>query len=69
VRFNRIFRLPNIGFGGSARVRANLDVYNLLNASTVLNENTRYSLTNNQWMNALQIMGGRLFKVSFQFEF
>ena len=29
VRFNRIFRLPNIGFGGSARVRANLDVYNL----------------------------------------
>jgi len=69
VRFNRIFRLPNIGFGGNARVRANLDVYNLLNASTILNENTRYSVTNNQWQNALQIMGGRLFKVSAQFEF
>jgi hypothetical protein len=69
VRFNRIFRLGNLRGLGNARLRLNLDVYNLFNANTILNENTRYSLTNNQWQNALQIMGGRLFKVSAQFDF
>jgi len=69
LRFNRTFRMSNIRGLGNARLRANLDVYNIFNASTILNENNRYALTNNQWQNALQIMGGRLFKVSTQFEF
>jgi hypothetical protein len=42
---------------------------NILNNSTILNENTRYSTTNNQWMNAIQIMGGRLLKFSAQLIF
>jgi hypothetical protein len=41
---------------GNARV-GQIDVYNLLNASTVLNENT-VRVTNNQWMNALQSWAG-----------
>jgi len=61
--------MSNLRGLGNARVRANLDVYNLLNANTILNENNRYALTSNPWQNALQIVGGRLFKVSAQFEF
>jgi hypothetical protein len=69
LRFSRIFRLGNLRGLGSARLRANLDVYNVFNASTILNEVTRFSAANNVWQNAIQIMGGRLFKVSAQFEF
>ena len=69
LRFNRTFRLERLGLGSNSRLRANLDVYNVFNANTILNENTRYSLTNNVWQNAIQIMGGRLFKVSAQFDF
>ena len=36
---------------------------------TILNEQTRYSNTNNQFMNAIQIMGGRLLKFSAQLDF
>jgi hypothetical protein len=50
-------------------VRANFDVYNTFNASTILNEQTRYSNTNNTWLNAVQVMGGRVFKFSAQLEF
>ena len=73
LRFSRVFRLSstNVRGMGNARLRANLDVYNLFNANTVLNENTRYSVpaATNAWQNAIQIMGGRLFKVSAQFDF
>ena len=54
---------------GKIKLRGNFDVYNVFNASTVLNENTRYTATNNQWLNAIQIMGGRLFKFSAQLTF
>ena len=61
LRFSRIFR-----FGQRNKFQANLDLYNLFNSSSVLNVNTRYGPA---WLNAVQIMGGRLAKVSFQFDF
>jgi hypothetical protein len=64
LRASRIFVL-----GRARRLRANFDVYNTFNASTILNEQTRYSATNNTWLNAVQIMGGRVFKFSAQLEF
>jgi hypothetical protein len=52
------------------RLQGNVDVYNILNARTILNEQTRYSVgSTNQWGNAIQIMGGRLVKFSAQFNF
>ena len=63
LRFSRIFTM------GRARLQGNVDVYNVLNASTVLNEQTRYSLQNNQWGNAIQIMGVRLIKFGAQLTF
>ena len=64
LRFSRFFPL-----GGNTRVQANLDFYNLLNENTVLNEQTRYDVSNNQWRNAIQIMGGRLIKIGAQLSF
>jgi hypothetical protein len=62
LRFSRFFPL-----GGNARVQGNFDLYNILNNSTVLNEQQRYSTT--QWRNALQIMGGRMIKLGAQLTF
>ena len=64
LRFSRFFPL-----GGSRRVQANLDFYNLLNENTVLNEQTRYNTVGNQWRNAIQIMGGRMIKIGAQLSF
>jgi hypothetical protein len=64
VRFSRYFTLSD-----RSKVQANFDVYNIFNNSTVLNEQTRYSRTNNQWRNAIQIMGGRLIKIGAQYTF
>jgi Carboxypeptidase regulatory-like domain len=64
LRFSRIFSLM-----GRSKLQGNFDLYNILNGSTVLNENTRYSATNNLWRNAVQIMGGRLLKFSAQLSF
>jgi len=63
-RLSRFFPL-----GGNTRVQANLDFYNLFNENTVLNEQTRYDTNNNQWRNAVQIMGGRLIKIGAQLSF
>jgi carboxypeptidase family protein len=64
VRFSRAFR------GGGMRVRANADVYNLFNASNVLNMTTRFAgLTGGQWLQPIQILGGRMFKFSGQLDF
>src|SRR3989442_4784374 len=64
LRFSRFFRL-----GDTSKVQANFDVYNVFNNNTVLNEQTRYSLQNNQWRNPIQIMGGRLVKFGAQYTF
>ena len=63
LRFTRSLKL------GDRRLQGNFDIYNVLNASTVQNEQAVYSNTNNQWRNAIQIMGGRLLKFSAQLTF
>ncbi|MBI4885599.1 MAG: TonB-dependent receptor [Acidobacteria bacterium] len=55
---------------GARRLQGNFDVYNVLNANTVQNEQSTYRTgANNQWRNAIQVMGGRLFKFSAQLTF
>lgn len=49
ARFSRLFQM------GKVNVRGNVDVYNLLNASAILNVTTRYG---NQWLQPVQIMAG-----------
>jgi hypothetical protein len=61
LRVSRNFRLR-----GTARVRGNFDVYNLFNANTVLNLNTGYGA---QWLQPIQVMGGRLLKFGAQLSF
>ncbi|HEY3159394.1 MAG TPA: carboxypeptidase regulatory-like domain-containing protein [Vicinamibacterales bacterium] len=64
VRFSRSFRVAKM------RVRGNGDLYNLFNASNVLNMTTRYAgPTGGQWLRPLQILGGRMFKFSAQVDF
>jgi hypothetical protein len=64
LRFTRAIRM------GKVRVRGNADVYNLLNANDVLNMTTRYAgPTGGQWLGPIQILGGRMFKVSGQLDF
>jgi hypothetical protein len=60
LRLSRVFQL-----GGSRRLRGNFDVYNVLNASNVLNMNTQYGAT---WTNVTQILSGRLLRVGAQFD-
>ena len=51
-------------------MRGNADLYNLLNASDVLNMTTRYAgTTGGQWLQPVQILGGRMFKFSAQLDF
>jgi hypothetical protein len=61
VRLSGLLRL-----GGSYRIRGNFDVANLLNVGNVLSLQRQYGPT---YLNAVQIMGGRLMKVGFQFDF
>ena len=60
VRFTRLFR------AGKARIRGNLDIANLLNASNVVSVNSGYG---SQWQVPYEIMGGRLFKFSGSLDF
>jgi hypothetical protein len=60
LRFTRTFRM------GTSRVRANFDVFNIFNAGNVLRLTDRYGTA---WLNAVQIMGGRLMKVGAQLDF
>ena len=64
IRFSRSFRVAKL------RVRGNGDLYNLFNASNVLNMTTRYAgPTGGQWLRPLQILGGRMFKIGAQVDF
>jgi hypothetical protein len=56
---------------GRIRIRGNADMYNLFNASDVLNMTTRYAGTTGggQWLQPIQILGGRMFKFSAQLDF
>ena len=50
------------------RTTVNLDIYNMLNRSTVVTANQTYSLTNNPWLTPTAIANPRLFKISFTFD-
>jgi hypothetical protein len=60
LRFTRRFR------AGPTTFRGNFDIYNVLNGASILSMNAGYG-TN--WLVPYEIMGGRLFKFSGQFEF
>ena len=62
IRVGKIVR-----FGGR-RVQVSLDMFNVLNSSTLLNANANYSPTGT-WEIPTQIPGGRLMKVTGQFDF
>ena len=65
-RVNQLdFRLGKIFRFGGRRASANLDIYNLLNANPVMQENASYQV----WRTPQRIMDARLFKISGQFDF
>ena len=59
VRVGKIFRF------GARRASVNLDIYNMLNANPVMQENPAYAV----WRTPQRIMDARLFKISGQFDF
>ena len=67
LRVSKLFRL------GSQRVQANLDVYNLANASTATFIRNTYTapnaVTTTPWLQPTQVMDGRFLKFSAQFDF
>ena len=64
LRFSKIVRL-----GRTRRLRGDVDVYNILNASNVLNMNTTYSPPGGVWQDVTQILGGRLVRLGARFDF
>jgi hypothetical protein len=61
LRLSRRFKL-----GGTARLRASLDIYNMFNASSVLSMTPTYGLS---WLNAAQVLSPRLLRVGAQLDF
>jgi hypothetical protein len=61
LRFSRLIRLR-----ASQRLRANLDIYNVLNASYVLSSNPAYGPS---WQNVTRFQNGRILRVGAQFDF
>ena len=59
LRFAKLFRLA------ATRATFNVDVYNALNASTVLTESSAYAT----WRRPQSIVQGRFAKVSVQYDF
>jgi hypothetical protein len=60
----------NFPLSRSRKLQGNFDIYNILNASTVQNEQATFRPgPANQWRNAIQFMGGRLIKFSAQLTF
>jgi len=59
-RISKAFKVLN-----GRRVSANLDIYNMLNVSTVIQENSAFAV----WRTPQRIIDGRLFKISGQFDF
>ncbi len=61
-RIGKVFRLSG------TRTTVNLDMYNLLNRSTIYTANQTYALTSNPWLTPTAIANPRLFKISFTFD-
>jgi hypothetical protein len=61
------FRIAKgIRLGGTRRVKANLDIYNLLNSNAITRVNGAYG---SRWLNATQIMTGRFARIGAQIDF
>jgi hypothetical protein len=60
LRFSKSFQ------AGGGRVRAMFDIYNVLNASTILSVNNTYGPT---WLRPLTLLAPRLFKFGAEFTF
>ena len=60
LRFTRLFGV------GKGRLRANIDLYNVFNAATILATNTTYGAS---WGNVTQIVNGRLLRLGAQWDF
>jgi hypothetical protein len=60
LRFTRGLR------AGRTRLRVNFDIYNVFNAGDVLRLTDRYGTS---WLNAVQVMGGRLMKIGAHLDF
>jgi hypothetical protein len=67
LRVSKLFRF------GNQRVQANLDIYNLANASTATFIRNTYTapgaVTTTPWLQPTQVMDGRFVKFSAQFDF
>jgi hypothetical protein len=61
LRLSRLFRL-----GSTRRLRGNLDIYNLFNASDVLAQSNTYGAT---WRNVTAILPGRMLRIGAQYDF
>ena len=59
------FRVGKVFNFGRTKSTVNLDLYNLLNADTILTANAAYALTNNVWQAPTSISNPRLLKISF----
>ena len=60
LRFTRIFRF------GRSKLNGNVDIFNILNANTVLGITTRYGPS---WLVPTAVLGGRVMKLGFQLDF
>jgi hypothetical protein len=66
-RINQVdFRLSTIFRIGHARLEGLVDVYNALNASSILSENTAYGT---RWLQPTEITNARLVKFGVQLQF
>jgi len=67
VRVSKLFRF------GSQRIQGNLDIYNLMNASTATFIRNTYTapgaVTSTPWLQPTQVMDGRFVKFSAQYDF
>jgi hypothetical protein len=60
VRLTKLFRF------GKSRLQGSVDVYNLLNARTVLSSSPVYGPA---WLRPSTILGGRMLKLGAQFDY
>ena len=64
LRLGKVFR-----FAGRGKVSANVDLFNMFNASTVLIQNDSYSPTTTAWQTPQTVIAPRVIKFGVQFDF
>ncbi len=63
ARLSRTFQI------GRRRLQGYVDIFNILNASTVVSVNQTYSVTNNQWLSPLVVMQARRLQFGARLDF